>query len=206
MVQLGEEKMSKSLGNLITIREALEKYSADAIRVFVLGSYYRSPLTYTEASLEAAERGVERLLRVVSRDDPTGGKGQALDARPYEEQFKKAMDDDFNTPQALGVLFDLAREINQAGDAGTSFSEAQSTLKRLAGNVLGLKLELSEFLIEEPDSEEQRRVNQLIEERNMLRKAKQWEKADKIRAGLAEQGIILEDTPRGTIVIWKRKR
>jgi len=214
LLKMGEEKMSKSLGNLITIREALEKYSSDAIRVFVLGSYYRSPLTYTEAALEAAERGVERLLRVVSRDDPNGGKGEVLDARPYEEQFIKAMDDDFNTPQALGVLFDLAREINQAGDAGTGFSEAQSMLKRLAQsmlkrlacNTIGLKLEVSEFLIEEPDSEEQRRVNQLIEERNMLRKAKQWEKADKIRAELAEQGIILEDTPRGTIAIWKRKR
>jgi cysteinyl-tRNA synthetase len=206
MVQLGEEKMSKSLGNLITIKEALQKYSADALRIFVLSSHYRSPLTYTEETLEAAERGAERLLRVVSRDDPTGGKGEALDARPYEEQFIRAMDDEFNTPQALGVLFVLAREINQAADKGISFDVAKGVLKKLAGDTLGLKLEVSEFLIEKPDSETQLRVNQLIEERARLRKEKKWQEADKIRADLAEQGIILEDTPKGTIAIWKRKR
>jgi len=140
LVQLGEEKMSKSLGNLITIKEALSKYSADAIRLFVLSSHYRSPLTYSEEALEAAERGAERLLRVISRDDPTGGDGQALDAKPYQRQFIEAMNDDFNTPQALAVLFDLAREINQAGDAGISIDKAQSILLSLARKVLGLKL------------------------------------------------------------------
>jgi len=106
MVQLGEEKMSKSLGNLITIKEALQKYSADAIRIFALSSHYRSPLTYSEEILEAAEGGVERLLRVISRDDSTGGVGEALDAEPYRKQFVEALDDDFNTAQALGILFD----------------------------------------------------------------------------------------------------
>ncbi|GAH12933.1 unnamed protein product, partial [marine sediment metagenome] len=105
LVQLGEEKMSKSLGNLITIKEALGKYSPDAIRIFVLSSHYRSPLTYSEVALDAAEGGAERLLRVLSRDDPTGGVGKAIDAEPYRKQFIEAMDDDFNTPQALGVLF-----------------------------------------------------------------------------------------------------
>ena len=146
LLQLGEEKMSKSLGNLITIKEALEKYGADAIRIFILNSHYRSPLTYSEEALEAAVSGVERLVRVLSRDDSTGGEGEALDAEPYREQFIEAMDDDFNTAQALGVVFDLARAINQAGDSGISFVKAQGLLSGLAGNVMGLKLKLPEEL------------------------------------------------------------
>jgi len=206
LVQLGEAKMSKSLGNLITIKEALEKYSTDAIRIFILSSHYRSPLTYSEDGLEAAERGAERLLRVVSRDDPTGGKGKALDAKPYEERFKEAMNDDFNTPQALAVLFDLARVINQAGDAGISFIGARGVISELARDVLGLKLDPFDHIMREPEREIEPIVNRLIEERLRLRNAKQWQLADKIRAKLAELGIILEDTPEGTIIRWKRIR
>jgi len=202
LVQLGAEKMSKSLGNLITIKEALERYSADAIRVFVLGSHYRSPLTYSEDILEAAESGVERLLRVVSRDDPTGGEGEALDTGPYRSQFMEAMDDDFNTAQALSVLFDLARVINQAGDSGAGFAGAKGVLSELAENVLGLKLET----FTGPDADMQPRVDALIKERNELRKAREWQQADKIRVELAGMGVILEDTPEGTKVVWKRKR
>jgi len=217
LVQLAEEKMSKSLGNLITIREALGKYSADAIRIFVLNSYYRGPLTYSEEALEAAERGAERLLRVISRDDTSGGKGEALDAEPYRQRFIEAMDDDFNTPQALGILFDLAREINQAGDAGISIDKAQSILVSLAREVLGLKLpriihlQLSDrILIRDtinvtviPDTVNTR-VNRIIEERTNCRKEKNWQRADEIRAKLAELGIVLEDTSGGTKIIWKR--
>ncbi|MFC1911555.1 cysteine--tRNA ligase [Chloroflexota bacterium] len=203
MVQLGAEKMSKSLGNLITIKEAVEKYGADAIRIFVLSSHYRSPLTYSEEILEAAKGGVERLVRVLSRDDPTDGVGEAVDATPYRERFIEAMDDDFNTPQALAALFDLAREINQAADSGTSFLKARSVLEELATDVLGLKLSALAFL-GEPDPETQHRVDHLIEERNRLRKAKQWQRADEIRAELAEMGVVLEDTPQGTIALWKR--
>ncbi len=205
LLQLGEEKMSKSLGNLITIKEALAKYSADAIRIFVLGSHYRSPLTYSEEALEAAERGVERLLRVISRNDPTGGVGEALEAEPYRKQFIEAMDDDFNSAQAMAVLFDLARAINQAGDSGLSFLKAQSALSELARNILGLKLETFEFM-RELTSEAELRVNRLIEERLRLRNAKQWQLADEIRAKLAKLGVTLEDTPEGTVTIWKRKR
>ena len=205
LVQLGEEKMSKSVGNLITIKEALEKYSADAIRIFILSSHYRSPLTYSEEGLAAAEAGVERLVRVISRDDPTGGVGEALDAKSYRRQFIEAMDDDFNTAQALATLFDLARDINQAGDSGLGFIKAKSVLSELACNVLGLKLETFEF-IREPTPEIEPLVRHLIEERSKFRKTKQWQQADEIRAKLREQGIILEDTPEGTVIIWKRKR
>jgi len=211
LVQLGEEKMSKSLGNLITIKEALEKYSPDAIRIFVLSSHYRSPLTYSEEALEAAEGGAERLVRVYSRVDPTGGKGEALGAEPYRKQFIEAMDDDFNTAEALGVLFDLAGVINQAGDSGLSFVEAQSVLSTLARDVLGLKLTqtVSKSLtlrwnVLAPTVEVKRLVESLVEERSRCRKAKQWQRADEIRAKLAELGIVLEDTPEGTKRIWKR--
>jgi len=221
LVQLGEEKMSKSLGNLITIKEALEKYSSDAIRIFVLHSHYRSPLTYSEEALEAAVNGVERLVRVCSRVDPAGGKGEALDAEPYRKQFIEAMDDDFNTAQALGILFDLAGAINQAGDSGLSFLKAQSILSTLVCDVLGFKLgivvipppvELKLSVVaptvvigpRQPTPEAELRVNRLAEERSRCRKAKQWQRADAIRAKLAELGIVLEDTPEGTKRIWKR--
>ena len=197
LVQLGEEKMSKSLGNLITIKQALENYSPDALRLFILSSHYRSPLKYSAEALEAAEGGAERLLRVISRD--SGGKGEALGAEPYRQRFIEAMDDDFNTPQALGVLFDLARKINEAGDAGTSINKAQSTLLALAQDVLGLTLKAVAFGETAP-------ITRLIEEREKLRKAKKWQEADKIRAKLDEMGVTLEDTAEGTIIRRKRKK
>jgi len=143
LVQLGEEKMSKSVGNLITIREALERYSADAIRVFVLSSHYRSPLTYSEEALEAAEKGAERLLRAaagrVSR--PLGAK---LVADTYRERFIEAMDDDFGTAQALAVLFDLARDINRTDESDMDTGDAQQTLRELGSEVLGLTFTVPE--------------------------------------------------------------
>jgi len=218
LLQFGEDKMSKSLGNLITIKEALARYSPDAIRIFVLSSHYRSPLTYSEEALEAAEGGAERIARVIARDDPTGGVGKALDAEPYQKQFIEAMDDDFNTPQALAVLFDLARVINQAADSGISFQDAKGVLLSLR-DILGLRRR--DVVIEVPTlgltittyapnvvigAQLTPEIKSLIEERERLRKAKKWQEADKIRAKLDEMGINLEDTPESTIIRWKRKR
>jgi len=133
-------KMSRSLGNLITIRDALKRYSADAMRVFILSSYYRSPLSYSEETLEAAEKGVDRLRQVVVTEGG-GEKGEGeIDTESYRSRFIEAMDDDFGTPQALSALFDLAREINRLGDEGYNVEPAKETLKELAG-VLGLTLE-----------------------------------------------------------------
>jgi cysteinyl-tRNA synthetase len=199
MHETDEAKMSRSLGNLITIREAIEKYSADAIRIFILSSYYRSPLTYSEETLEAAERGAERLRQAVGRAGE-GSQGEAqIDTEDYRNRFIEAMDDDFGTAQALATLFDLAREINRASEAGMDVSEARGTLVELAG-VLGLTLKEPEatFVGAEPF------INLLIKTRKSLREAKQFQLADEIRNKLSELGIALEDTPQGTV--WKRKR
>jgi len=222
LLQLGEEKMSKSLGNLITVKEALEKYGPDAIRIFVLSSHYRSPLTYSEEALQAAAGGRERLVRAYSRVGPTGGKGKSLDAEPYHRQFIEAMDDDFNTPQAMAVLFDLARAINQASDSGFIFSRAQYVLSELARNVLGLKLGLriapgttvqvasvgtaTVAMGYKPPPDIVSLVNSLDKTRRSLRKAKQWSLADRIRATLGELGITLEDKREETAaIIYRRK-
>lgn len=196
LLQLGEDKMSKSLGNLITVKQALERYSPDAIRLFILGSHYRSPLTYSEESLKAAEAGMER-LRQAARGRADSAGEPALDSEPFRQKFIESMDDDFNTAQAIAVLFDLVREINRAREEGLNIAEAQRTLVELAG-VLGFTLEEPA----KPPLEAAPLVELLIEVRDELRKAKQWQLADRIRSRLADMGIALEDTPKGTV--WKR--
>jgi cysteinyl-tRNA synthetase len=220
LLRMGEEKMSKSLGNLITIRDALKKYTADAIRIFILSSYYRSPLTYTEEAIQAAQSGADRMLRVAAREDAAPGKGKALDAKPYYDRFIEAMDDDFNTPQAIAALFDLARDINQAGDAGDNVSEAQNTLTSLGRQVLGLKLNRHDVTIilsnvmeatasaPIPNIDIQSTpgvevVKLLVDERIKCRKAKLWQKADEIRDRLSDLGVTLEDTKTGTTATYK---
>jgi len=195
LLQLGENKMSKSLGNLITVKQALERYSSDAIRLFILGSHYRSPLTYSEETLKAAESGMER-LRQATKDGGTAGK-TVLDSEPFRRRFIESMDDDFNTAQAIAVLFELAREVNRAREESYDVSEAQSTLAELAG-VLGFTLEE----MAKPPLDAEPLIGVLIEIRNELRKAKQWQLADVIRSRLADLGVALEDTPKGTV--WKR--
>jgi cysteinyl-tRNA synthetase len=197
LLQMGAEKMSKSLGNLITIREALQKYSADGIRLFLLGSYYRNPLTYSEEAIEAAERGVERFFQSLAGQSKN--TGEKIDATSYRQRFIEFMDDDFSTPQAIAVLFDLAREINRGNDEGKDTSEACDTLRELAG-VLGLTLKV-------PEKEtvgDEAVIDQLILERKKARDARQFKAADEVRDKLLKMGVVLEDTPQGTI--WKRKR
>jgi len=142
LLQLGEEKMSKSLGNLITVAEALARWSADTLRLFVLSSHYRSPLTYSDEGVEAAARGVERLRLAAHREGPDSS-AVAMDGAPYRDRFIEAMDDDFNTAQAIATLFELAREVNRAAEEGLCVADGQALLMELAG-VLGLGLEEAE--------------------------------------------------------------
>jgi len=222
MVQLGEEKMSKSLGNLITIKEALERYSADAIRIFALSSHYRSPLTYSEEILEAAARGAERLRQAVRSGFREKEGAEETNPEPYRQRFIEAMDDDFNTPEALASLFNLAREINQAADSGIDSQEAKRVLLSLAREALGFKLpetriisisvggasikisgKLSVKATVIPGSVNAR-VNRLIDERTKCRKEKNWQRADEIRNKLAELGVTLEDTKARPNVTFKQ--
>ena len=221
MMQLGEEKMSKSLGNLITIKEAQERYGADAVRIFVLSSHYRSPLTYSEEILEAAERGADR-LRQTENNTVSGQKtDKRIDTEQYRKRFITAMDDDFNTARAIAALFDLAREINRYDSEGTEAGEARDALKELGG-VLGLTFKTEQArpldaeliaqvyqvlnLATPPDARQdaEKLIENLIQARKEMREARQWQQADIIRAKLDEASIALEDTPRGTV--WKRKR
>ncbi|MFC2043867.1 cysteine--tRNA ligase [Chloroflexota bacterium] len=198
LVQLGEEKMSKSLGNLVTIKETLAKYSADAIRLFVLSSHYRSPLTYSEEVLEAAEGGADRLRQTIRSPEGSGAGGE-VDHHTYQIRFTEAMEDDFNTPKALATLFDLTREINRLRDAGHGVANVQTMLMELA-HVLGLTLEpWVPSLLRETGVEPF--IELLVSTRERLREAKQWQLADEIRTNLVELGITLEDTPKGTQ--WK---
>lgn len=192
-LQLGADKMSKSLGNLVTIKQALERNSADAIRLFICSSYYRMPLRYSEEALDAAESGIERMRQALK----AGGKmgGQVVGADQFKARFIEAMDDDFNAPQAVAALFDLVREINRGAEKGMDISAAQDMLKELAG-VIGFTLK--EASVDETKSA---MVEARIRQRNDFRKAREWKKADQIRDELLKEGIAIEDTPKGTV--WK---
>ena len=192
LLQLGQEKMSKSIGNLITIKEALNKFGPDALRLFVLSSHYRSPITYTEENVAAMSKGVQRLRQAAFSDDNATDNGNAVDGEPFENRFIEAMDDDFNTAQAVAVIFDLAREINRGQEAKMQVNKVKETLVKLAG-VLGLTLKKQEQIPLDSVSF----IELLIETRNNLRHAKQWELADSVRDGLQKLGIILEDKPSG---------
>lgn len=197
LLQLGEEKMSKSLGNLVSIRDVVEQHGADAFRLFVLTSHYRMPLTWTDEGVAASARAAERLSRAAWA---TGGEGDAPDTSAFKDRFYEAMDDDFNTPQALAAMFDMAREINRAAGEGADVSQACELLRELGG-VLGLQLDQAGSV---GTGDAAPFVELLIETRAGLRKEKQFALADNLRDRLAELGVVLEDTPRGTE--WRFER
>lgn len=199
LMQLGKEKMSKSTGNLVSVRDVLSRFSSDAIRLFVLGSHYRSPLTYSEQALEATERGAERLRGARIHRGSADSGSATLTAAHFEQKFVEAMDDDFNTAQAIAVLFELAKGINRGVEQGLNVAEAQHTLLKLA-DILGLTLKEKTQVA--PDTEAF--ISLLVSIRDDLRRDQQWQLADKIRTGLASSGVTLEDTPQGTRWTYKR--
>ncbi|MDO8491119.1 MAG: cysteine--tRNA ligase [Dehalococcoidia bacterium] len=213
LMRLGEEKMSKSLGNLVTVRQMLDKYSADALRLFILSSHYRTPLTFSESGVAAMEKAVGRLRAALA---VVVGQGKPIAAESYRQQFIEVMDDDFNTAQAVALLFDLARDINRGKEEGVAVDDAQRALRELGG-VLGLTL--AEPKLELPDEAPfiellkqlgievgkpagtASAIDALVEKRTGLRSAKQWADADQLRRKLAELNVVLDDTPQGTA--WK---
>ena len=192
LLQLGQDKMSKSLGNLVSVEEALERHSAESLRLYFLSSHYRSPLQYTEDGCAAMERSLQRLREPLGRDS---GGTEELDPGPFETRFHQAMDDDLNTPRALAALFDLAREINRRS-ADMNVKPAQECLRKLGG-VLGLTFGAGgegapDQLAAQPF------IEMLLATRQKLREAKQFALADQIRDDLDRQGVTLEDTPQGS--------
>ena len=187
---IDEEKMSKSLGNIVTVREALDRFGADGIRVFVLTAHYRSPLNYSEEALESGKRAAERLRIAASL--PGGGGGGAGESGTCRERFTGAMDDELNTAGALAALFDLEREINRGRDEGRNIDGAQETLRELAG-VLGMTLREREAAQSAAPF-----IDMLAALRNELRAKREFELADGIRKQLESLGITLEDSAEGT--------
>lgn len=198
LLNLDSEKMSKSLGNLVTIREALQKFSADAIRLSVLNAHYRSPGYYSDESLNASEKAIARIRQSISLSENINNSSE-LDAKEYKLRFTSAMDDDLNTPQALAVLFDLAREINRESALGEKkLNSAQNTLRDLA-LVLGFTLEETSNNSDDAISEA---VQNLIQQRTKLRTLGEYAEADNIRDQITSLGIEITDTPDGTI--WRK--
>ncbi|KAA3626223.1 MAG: cysteine--tRNA ligase [Proteobacteria bacterium] len=221
-VRVNEEKMSKSLGNFFTIREILEKYRAEEIRYFILTSHYRSPLNYSTEQLDHARAALTRFYTALRGIDAAPAAGDT----DFHARFTAAMDDDFNTPEALSVLFDLVREINRCRD------EAPAETARLAGvlvelgGVLGvLQCDPDAWLKGGPERTvmvaspgryevkghpatltyhmSESTIEELIKQRNDARAEKNWGLADQIRDQLSKEGIVLEDGPQGTT--WRRE-
>jgi cysteinyl-tRNA synthetase len=196
-VRVDNEKMSKSLGNFFTIREVLKKYDAEVVRFFILRAHYRSPLNYSDQHLDDAKGALTRLYTALKL---VPAAAQAVDWNDaYGQRFKSAMEDDFNTPEAVAVLFDLANEVNRNQSV-----EAATQLKALA-SVLGLlRREPQEFL--QGDTGEGDvdgvAINVQIDARIAAKKAKNFAEADRIRKDLLGAGIVLEDSAAGTT--WRR--
>jgi cysteinyl-tRNA synthetase len=191
-LRVGEDKMSKSLGNFLTIRAALAKYDAEVLRFFLIRSHYRSQIAFTESLIVEARAGLTRLYTALR--DTAADVGEVDWNEPHAQRFAAAMDDDFNTALAISVLFELASEVNR----GKSPALARQ-LKGLGG-VLGLlQREPASFLQGDTDAE----VQALIEQRTAAKKAKNFAEADRIRKQLLEQGIVLEDSAGGTT--WRRQ-
>lgn len=204
-VRMGKEKMSKSLGNFFTIREVLQHYNPEVVRYFLSSVHYRSYIDYSEDSLKEAQSALERFyqaLAVVDVADSTEG----LD-NDFEARFCEAMDDDFNTPRALAVLFELVTELNKAVREGaTEASALAAQLKQLAGMIGLLEQSPKAFLQGEAGEGDltAEQVEALIEQRNQARKDRDFAEADRVRDLLAGKGIVLKDSREGTS--WYREQ
>ena len=206
MMQLSGEKMSKSLGNLVTIEDFLAEHEGDVLRMMVLNSSYRNPLTFGDEVIAQAEKGLER-LRLALRPASGGqlSEGPAVDSLRQQiatsrQGFIDCMDDDINTAGALGYLFDLVRAINQARDAGATpqvVAEGQALLSELMG-VFGLRTQRST-----KGGQADPFINLLVQIRRELRQQKLWALSDLVRDQLAELGVLLEDSKEGTTWRWK---
>jgi len=211
-VNINAEKMSKSLGNFFTLRQVYERYHPEVLRMFILGTHYRAPLDFSDAALDAAKAGLERLYETVRRVQGSGvGRSQepGIGSRPpvhgsqspiLDPAFVAAMNDDFNTAEALAAVFDAAREINRRLDRGEDTSRLAAAFGAMCALLGIVQQRPEEWFHGDTDA---RRIERLIAERAEARKKRDFARADTIRDELAAEGIVLEDTPAGTI--WRRR-
>jgi len=202
-VRIDDEKMSKSLGNFFTVREVLAQYSAEVVRYFILTSHYRSPLNYSDESLDQAKSALTRYYTAL-RDVDAQANVVWQDDTEFGPRFSEAMDDDFNTALALSVMADVRQSLNKTQEQNDS--EKASYLAGLLqsfGDVLGLfQQQAEDFLLGDQDDDESAKVEKLIEARNTARAEKDWAKADQVRDELAAMGIVLEDNAGKTT--WRK--
>ncbi|STO57049.1 Cysteine--tRNA ligase [Grimontia hollisae] len=203
MVMVDREKMSKSLGNFFTIRDVLAHYDAETVRYFLMSGHYRSQLNYSEENLKQARASMERLYTSLrGLDTSVAAEG----GEAFVERFKAAMDDDFNTPEAYSVLFDMAREINRLKAEDVAAASKLAARMRELAEVLGLLEQDPEAFLKgntEGGDDEVAEIEALIKARNDARANKDWAAADAARDALTAMGIVLEDGAQGTT--WRRK-
>ncbi|MGF1724115.1 cysteine--tRNA ligase [Photobacterium nomapromontoriensis] len=201
MVMVDREKMSKSLGNFFTIRDVLAHYDPETVRYFLMSGHYRSQLNYSEDNLKQARSALERMYTALRGLDETV---TAAGGDEFVARFTEAMDDDFNTPEAYSVLFDMVREINRLKSEDITAASALGARMRELADVLGLLSQDPEvFLQSSADAEDVEAIEALIKQRFDARAAKDWAAADEARDKLTEMGIVLEDGAQGTT--WRRK-
>ncbi len=200
-VNIDDEKMSKSLNNFFTIRDVLDKYDGETLRYFLISSHYRSPLNFSEANIESAKSGLKRLYNA------TKGLSAKMDDVPleaeYEERFNVALNDDFNTPIALSILFEIAKRINI--ERTTNLEKANALAMQLIklGNFLGILEYNAEDYLKQGSELSETEISNKISQREAARNSKDFAMSDQIRDELLELGIILEDSVNGTT--WRRK-
>ena len=204
MLQIDKEKMSKSLDNFFSISDVLEKFDAETIRFFMLGSHYRSLLNYSVEGLEKAHAGLDRIytaLRDISLDEVPSENWNS-EQEVFIQRFNKAMDDDFGTPEALAVLFDLAREINRLKSEQSERAAGMAQLLKYLGNVLGIFNQNPEVFLKGNGGDSDDEIETLIAARNSAREEKNWTKSDQIRDQLTAMGVALED--KDGVTKWRK--
>ncbi|PWW41556.1 cysteinyl-tRNA synthetase [Idiomarina loihiensis] len=199
MVQVDNEKMSKSLGNFFTIRSVLEQYDAETVRYFLLSSHYRSQLNYTQENLDQAHSALERLYTAL-RDITPQTASEELRSK-YWQSFQQAMDDDLNAPEAMSVLFEIAREINRNRESAPDTAAQLAHVLLELAEVMGLLQQSPEEFLQ-GDDDDVAKIEALIAKRNQAREDKDWAAADEARDELTNMGIVLEDGAEGTR--WRR--
>ncbi len=201
-VRVADEKMSKSLGNFFTVREILARYRAEDVRYFILASQYRSPLNYSDQMLDSAGAALTRLYTAL-RDIEITSPGEA--GKSYIERFNAAMDDDFNTPEAVAVLFDLANQVNKQRDVDVVQASALAATLKYLGAVLGVLQDNPAHYLQSIAAGaglDNTPIETLIQQRLLAKQNKNWAEADRIRDELKAQGVILED--KGKETSWRR--